>query len=674
MSLLNGQMKYGNNQRLRNQYNYFLLESAREAQQQDPTTLYGKIFESSPANKEAFNVVFNGLVADQQYEEALHTLNRHRRNAGNSKELDMKELTVYRRMGNQVRIAALTREYFEKYPEDTDLRESFVLVTMQRAKDNMNDGKINEAITDWNDIIRYGDEEAVKTARQGLYNAYVTSGRYPEAIMVLDEMLTNNPADFIFQVKKADLYYKQGQYEYALDSYEQALTLASPQEREQHIVGYGELAAPIIKNLRENYRLEEAKRYAERWLTVDPRNADALLTMVNLSYQLKDNEAMLHYARTAEAYHSEDVTFKIKLAEAMNHQPALLPDSWTLLHGEVSKNPFHEPLLNTFSHTTEQYAGQLLKEKDFHKALLSIDTSLYYKSDNKTLKYMKGLAYEGLKEYDSAYYYQGFYEPSLLELDDFKNHLLFLAQKGYRNHVGLSHLRSRYGDDHSIMTISTVEYTRQTDNGSLYTGRLNYAGRAEGKGIQGQLEWSRPWTETLSSRMDIALSNQFFAKFAANAALLYVWRPTWEAEAGIGYRGFHTGQHLTNLNLGITKDIADFCLGAKLSNFYLDHAGENFYLYNLGARAQYFMGNPKSYLLALAGVGNSPDIDFLDNQLYNSFHVFNAMVGAGAGRSITRNVSASVIGTWYNFQSGENDLSATYRNLYNLYLQVNVSF
>lgn len=673
LSFLELQMKRGGGS-LRSQYNYFLLEAARNAKNNDPASLYGKIFEGSPSNKEAFDYVFNDRIAKEQYEEAITALHKHRHSVGVSKELDMKELMAYKRMGNEGKVAALTRTYFIKYPADVELRDSYVAVTLQQAKANMLDGKIDNAISDWKDIIQHGDEESVTIAQNGLYNAYVTEKRYQEAIMILDDMLLDKPGNMDLLLKKSDLYNKGGRYEYALSIYEQVLGAASQQDRDRLMSGYSEMVQPWVKSLKERYQLAEARQLCDRWLTVDDKNQEALLYMINICYQIKDKAAMLRYAQIAEDRYGDDIAFKIKLAEAMNHNAEKRPDSWALLHREVQLNPYHEPLINTFSHTTEEYAGQLLKQKEHLQALTVIDTALSYKEDNKTLKYMKGLAYEGLKQYDSAYRYQQFYEPSLLEFADFKSHLDYLGQKSYRNNVGISHVRARYGDDYAITSISTVEYSRLLHNGAAYIGRLNYAGREEGKGLQGQVEWSSPWTEKLSTRFDLALANKFFAKLTVNAAALYSFKPTWEAEGGLGYRRLFTGENLFNLNLGVSKDIDDFRLSAKWSNFLLENKGESIYLYSLGGKAQYFMNNPKNYLLAIGSIGNSPDIDLLNTQFYNSFDVFNAMVGAGIGRSITKNIGASVMGTWYNFQTEKTVVTANYRNLYNLYFQLNVSF
>lgn len=675
LGFLDSQMRIGGRgTALRSQYDYFLLEAARNAKGNTPATLYGRIFEGSPGNKEAFDYVFNSLVADQQYEEAIQVIDRHRRSVGASKELDMKELTVYRRMGNHSRVAVLTREYFSKYPNDSDLQESFVTVTLESAKSNMEEGKVAEAISNWRDVIQYGDEESVQIAQKGLYNAYVSEKRYQEAIIALDDMLLDNPGNQGLLIKKADMYYQQGRYEYALTVYEQVLDLASPQEKERLLIGYAEFVTPVVKNLRESYRLEEARGYTERWLKVDDSNQDAFLNIINLSYQLKDNESMLRYAKLAEDRYSDDVAFKIKLAEAMNHKPEQLADSWELLHNQVRLNPFHEPLLNTFSHTTEEYASLLLKEKKAELALSVIDSAIIYRNDNKTLKYMKGLAYEGLKQFDSAYHYQQFYEPSLMEFQEFKDHLNYLSQRSFKNNVGIAHLRARYGDDYTITSISTIEYSRLLENGSSWGGRVNYAGREDGKGIQGLVEWSKPWTSKLSSRVDLALSNKFFSKIAINANALYEFKPTWEAEGAIGFRRFFTGENLANLNLGVSKNLDNWKFDAKLGNFVLDSEGTITYLYSLMGRAQYYMNNPRNYILVMGSIGNTPDVDLLDRQLYNSFDVFNAMIGTGVGRSITKNMTGSVMGTWYNFQTGEVSDKAQYRNLYNLYFQLNVLF
>lgn len=677
LSFLENQMRVGGDMNyIRNQHSYFLLESARYAKDNDPATLYGKIFASNPGNKEAFDYLFNRLIGDQQYEEAISTLQKHRARVGNNKDLDMKELMAYRRLGDASKISTLTRQYFQKYPNDEDLKTNYVTYLLQDAKAGIQDGRYQDAVRDYREIMLYGDQEMIETARTGLYTAYAADNRIDDAMIALDDILFDDPKNTTLLLKKADLFYKQRKFSNAFNTYEQVLTAVLPHERERYKDGYQEYMVPLIRDLNNAYKFHESMEFVRRWLTVDPRNQQALLYAINLSYQLKEYDQMLAYAKDAESYYPDDVQYKVKLAEAMNTGKAtggvlVLADSWTLLRQQIMHNAHHAPLVRTFTATSEDYATQLLKEKNGQQALEVLNTAILYNDTSKNLLYMKGLAYENLKVYDSAYYYQRYYTPSLLEVDDFKQHLNYLVQKGHKNHIGLYHLRARFGDYYGITTISTAEYTRTVDNGS-WTGRVNYAGRETGKGVQGQVEWYRTWTPEWSSRVDFGLSNKFFAKVAANGTLYHQFLPTWEAEAGLGYRKLYTNEGILLLPLGATKYLEDFRLHGKLTNFLV----EGNYLYSVYLSGQYYMSSPRNYLIAMSSIGNSPDIDLLNNQLANSFSVFNAMVGAGFGRTITRNVSASVLGQWYNFQTDPVSpiSNTTFRNLYNLYLQLHVSF
>ena len=204
---LQDQMKFGNRAALQQQYNYYLLEAARSAKDKDPATLYGKIFESSPGNYEAFNYVFNNAVGNQQYEEALAILNRYRRARGGSKNLSMKELMVHTRMGNTSRAEGLTKQLFAQYPGDTDLKAAYVKILNEEAKDLMAQHAYNEAIPVLEMIKRYGDNESYKSAQNALFTAYLELKDYNNALNVLNDIQQNEPYNPLLYLKKADLYY-----------------------------------------------------------------------------------------------------------------------------------------------------------------------------------------------------------------------------------------------------------------------------------------------------------------------------------------------------------------------------------------------------------------------------------------------------------------------------------
>jgi YaiO family outer membrane protein len=668
LSFLQQQMEYGNNRGdLQNKYRYYLLEAARNGKEQDPATLYGKIFQQTPGNEEAFSYIFNRAVADQQYEEALHILSRYQNSRGRSKNLAMKELMVYNRMGNTSRAEALTKLLFNQYPSDTDLKEANLKILIKDAKNKMADEQYDDAIALWNQVQRYGDRETVKVAQSSLYNAYVAKKDYERALVMANTMQSSDPNNIELLLKKADLYYKLKKYESALSSYEEVFRITDEENKHKYTEGYEELMTLIIKDLNEQYRFDESMVYVERWLQYDPSNATALRYAYNLASQTKDLEKMRVYAQKGSDTYPDDDFFKLKLSELNSMNTENYPEVYSNLQEMLKKNPYQKDVINTFTEFSQKYGNDLLHNQNSEEALNVADTALKYAPENKDLKYIKGLAYEKLKKFDSAYVYQSFYQPSLVELSDFKSHLQYLKNKSYRNSIGIYYLSSRFGDNNVISSISTLEYSR-TGKENIYTGRINYTGRDLGKGYQVQAEWSRNWEENLRTKVDVAWANQFFPSIAVNASVYknLKYFNGIEGEFGAGYRKLTDNQSLSNVVIGATKDIELWRLNARFNNLFLNGK----WLYNISTNVRYNLSSPKNYVVAIASLGSSPDVDLINYQFYNGFSVLNTMVGAGFNHLITNSVSAGVLGSWINYKSG-ND---TFRNLYNLYLNINVSF
>src|SRR5690606_40896469 len=166
----------------------------------------------------------------------------------------------------------------------------------------------------------------------------------------------------------------------------------------------------------------------------------------------------------------------------------------------------------------ESYSLYLIKNNRNDEALEKLNAALSYAPDNVSLKYAKGLAFEKKKMYDSAYYYQSFYVPHPQEAQDFNRHLDYLDYKQKNNEIGIYHLRSRFGDNYTISTISTVEYSRLSHK-NVFTGRINYGGREIGKGYQFQAEWTHNWNLKTYTKIDAAWADKFFPKLVINGSV-----------------------------------------------------------------------------------------------------------------------------------------------------------
>lgn len=215
--------------------------------------------------------------------------------------------------------------------------------------------------------------------------------------------------------------------------------------------------------------------------------------------------------------------------------------------------------------------------------------------------------------------------------------------------------------------MSSLAYSRITPK-NTYTGRINYTGRDSAKGFQLQAEWNHTWNKLTHSRIDLAWANKFFPAWVANASLYRDVKILGgiEAEIGLGARLFHKQKDLFNLLLGASKDLDRFRLNLKLNNFLLGRK----WLYNISGQATYYMDIPKNFLLAMANVGTSPDVDIIDYQLYSGFSTVNMMVGFGVGRLVSKTVVISIIGNWYNYLIQKD----TYKNFYNINVNVHIVF
>ncbi|MVZ64136.1 tetratricopeptide repeat protein [Sphingobacterium humi] len=649
------------------QYNYFLLEAARSAKDNDPAILYGKILEGDAGNEEAFQVVFNHLIAQQQYDEALDKLRSYARIKGMSKPLQAKELSIYRLKNDKQKEAQLIKTMYLNDPNDMDLREAYVGFIAQEIKDHLGAEEWATAEGKILMIIPIATEEYRDYLNNALQNSYFQQGKYREAIDMLDRMKALDPSNQTYTLKKASILMRMQQVDQAVNVYEELFRSVPENQQFYYLSGYNDMMMQIVKESNESNRYLASLNWVNRWLAIDPSNKQALMYGINLAHQMKNKELLMQFAERAKNAYPDDSTFRVHLVMAMQQHGTPVADVYGMMKEEVQQNPYNDLVVKTFVQSSYDYSKSLLEKKESTEAIKIANEGLSYHPMDKELKYLKGIAYEKLKQYDSAIYYQSFYEPSLMELDEFKSNLKYLQHQSYNNELVLSHNRARFGDNYSIQTISMLEYTTIQKPNS-FTGRVLYSGREEGRGLQGQVEWGRIWSPLWSTRIDVGYANKYFPKYSANGTIIRTLPKDWEIEAGAGYREFYDGMNLSSVIAAVGKDLGQFRLQGKFTQSFVQQK----WLYNAALQARYSLDHPKNYLLAMANIGSTPDIELLDYQYINTLSVLNSMVGAGAGRLLTKNIAANILGTWYNFQSPVD--MTLYRNLYNLYFQLNVKF
>ncbi len=645
-------------------YDDFLLESARYYRKTDPYTLYGNYQQQHPGEEESLNYVISTAISRGLYEDALLAIKKAQQVKGRSKQLLLKEQAVYERMGARSKSDSLARLLYERYPADTEISGRFIDYQLRRAKDLMNDQQYAAAVTPWRIVLQSGAPEQRADARNALYNCYLNTGDYEQALALADTLIPTDPSDWAWRLRKADVYGKQQQYEKAMSLYGEAIAHSPLAVRENLRSGYDEAVLIYMKALIEAQEPEEAYRLTTTyWLAANPRSAAALHHAVNLSAQLKDYARTETYAMQGALYYPADMFFTVKLAEAYNRKNNF-DQSYAFLGPEIRKKPYHKALQGVYAESGIGYARLLAAGKQYEAGIQVLDTALRYNENNSDLKYVKGELLEKLHRYDSAYYYQSFYTPSFAEAPEFRAHLEYLRSRGYRNQLGL--FTQLYSNGDSITSvIASLEYSYAAKNNS-YTGRLNYSGREQGKALQLEAEWTHNWSPDCYTRLHLAGANNIFPKWIVTAAVYpHLGKAFW-GEAGLSYRRLAEGEDLYGGVLGFSKEWESILLGFKLNPMLLDG---RWYYSASGQLRCYFLSH-KSYINAMASFGSAPDVEILNYELYNGFAMVNGMAGLNINHLINHRFTLSLQGQWYNYQADDE----SYKNLYTLQLQLYVNF
>lgn len=663
--------KNQHSERLQKKYDYYLAEAARHKRDSDSYILYQKLYERDSSNEEVFNYIVGDAINRGLYEDALEIINKAKKRAGDTKKLLVKERHVLVSMGSHAKADAIMLELYERFPEDDDIREEYILYRLKKAKELSYDGLYNRALPHWQFVADNADTDLRKTALSSSYNCAFQTGKYSEALNALEQLINQYPSEAEWFTKRAMIYERQKRYQEALTDYGYAINCCSASDRDYILMGYDEMATACSKRLIEGDRLHEAMTIIEQWLNNHPRSEVGVRYAINIAAEMSDVERMIQYARLGLRYRPGDTFCLVKLAEAYNMQKRT-GESIELLSNEIVANPFHRGLIGAYSQANEDLARNMIGEGKYNESLSVLNEALLYDPNNRSLKYWKGMTFEKLKMNDSAYYYQSFYEPAFIEQKEFENHLKGLKSKTFKNQAGFSYQRNRYNDVDVINSLSSVEYMRFEKN-DTYTAKINYAGKQEGKGIQGQLEWSHNWKSDLYTRIDIAMANKFFPSFMANASIYKSFSRGWEAEFGGGYRRLANSENMSNAVIGISKEFEPWLLGGRFNSFILDGK----YYYSASFQGRFQIPSIRSYILAMGSIGSAPDVDVIDNNLYGSFSATNSMVGLGVYHTLNEYLSLGLLGSLYNYKDKTYNFAegdGEYRNLNNISLQLYVRF
>ena len=350
------------------------------------------------------------------------------------------------------------------------------------------------------------------------------------------------------------------------------------------------------------------------------------------------------------------------------------------------------------------------------------DTALFFDEDNPSLMLAKGTAHEALKQYDSAFIYQSKYKPAPQEMKSHQRHLDGLQSRSYKNEVFLEYMQGRYGEADILTSVATAAYTRKLKRDNL-TGRIYYAGRdgsaagedptdqvPGGVGVQLQAEWEHYFSRKWSVMVNGAWASRYFPQVSATAKVTYTTDKEVEWDLHASYRkirlydktfaweqpegdpnaeGFWIFDHwnerrhnLYSAGLGLAKTWDNFRVSGKVDGYILNKK-----LYaNAATTVKFFpLSDGRTNVYATGSVGSAPEAGLLEYAMPGTFRKLNTMVGLGGSYMFNKHISVGLMGTWSTFynqmnarEGGLSDyrdyIETDYRNLYNIYVQLQIHF
>lgn len=656
-------------------YENAMREAANDARLRDPYDMNGRLY-AQTGDRDALTYLLNTALTRGYYDDAMVYLADAYKLEGRTNELLLKEYELQKRMGNKGQTERLLKELFRKNPLDGGLREEYIAMQLELAN-------IDEDQQDWEDAY----DRLTLASEQMEVGSDSWAAAIARRIGLLGIMGRDSEARKLYAIASVD----------------------DPDRRQRFAAAYEDIVSKKIKEMIENERYMEALRTGEELLSTIYDSEIGLRTCINMSQTLHLKKDFYKYAEKGYEYYPDQPYFIVKQAVALQEQDRYA-EALAILNPQKPGETYpRQQLINPFAGVTQDFAIMLLHNKMPDIAIQRIDMALDYDPDNTELKYLKGLAYEQLKDFKRAYEYQSRnYNPSNAEQRDWEEHMRYLRFRSFKNHVDVSYLSAYYDTkDENLASIghmyslASVAYAHLWKRHSM-TVQTNYkasdgyngigAYESGGAGLEGILQWDVTLNHKWSMMVNGSYGTRLFNKFGGNLAFTMEGSKGWSFTLKGGYRrtlplslyDYHEEEwvegyerhNLVMLSPSAEKSWEKVKLGGNIDFISLDL--KNFY-YNATIKSKFFINEDNiSSVGLLVGFGSFPELTFFDQSTMNGITNMNAMVGVEGLYLLTKNLYIGVGGTWNTYYNpaftSEGYAVASYRNIYTWNVSLHLAF
>jgi YaiO family outer membrane protein len=653
----------------------------------DPYLLYQGVLEKNPGNREALDKVIGLSMSRGAYREALAWINRGLKTNPNDQRLLSLKLDVLESDRKFTEAASLAEKLRYNAASSADQRSRYTALKLASGRDYLSQQQYDLALAEFDKVLQTDARDT--TAMDLMANTYINQKDYPHALDVLDKALTAYPGNSRFLLKKSSILAQTGQYDEAAAIASQLLS--QHPGNQQYTANLVDLRLTAGRLLLQSEEYDMAAGQFRAVLAESPGNLDALNYLINLESAVGQPDSALYYADQALRYYPDNkdlllkkagvltemkqydaantITYQLMkrypftvkyrtaytdglIASALAHQRNNIPDSALSMFRQVLSVNRKDSLALLYS------INLLNARQEYDSALVYANQGIRYYPGNESFIRRRAVILENKKMYaeaalaaDSVVHLNG--NPLNVDYAD------YLHSKTTKNQFGMYFLHSSYDYQDTKYNIATLEYRHFFRKGS-YAARLNYAGREQGTGLQGEAELYYTHHPKLYSYALATYSNEVvFPRMRLAYSLFKTFNHDIEGEAGIRYLNADSSHSVSGV-ASIAKTWKDFWVNFRA--YFISDSPEFYTSYNLTAR--YYMNRQQDYISFNAGLGTSPDDRSRLIQFPKLAGLLTRSVGAGYQKTFRYRTTAGIYGTWIN----QKITTTEFQNQYDIYI------
>ncbi len=678
---------------------YLMQQSASFNEFNDPYEINKKLAETG--NSVALDYVIKNALGKGYYVDAEYFLNIALKRSPNSKDYLIKQMELYKATLNTEEYNKAVLALNEKFPADADITYAYNKLMYDIAKNYVINKQEELALPIFLELVSSPDFQ--KEAEQQIYGIYISQGKYDEATEQIDKLIGLDPNNPEFLKRKSTLYQEMELFDDALEitrNLEQNYPL-----NQTYPALYVDQTVAYATYLMREQRYRAVLPVVEDGLTRENNNKRLLDIAINAASAIPDYQRGINYGLSALSFYPNNKNFKLKLSNlySQNREYAKAKGvldtlRTTYIYDRKIKNALAEVLFYRAKAQEEDGLveealvnydsavslnpddrGSLMRMVNLHivqkpndESLEFINEKLEKRPDDKFLMYKKGIVFELLKQYDSAYYYQKFREiDNPFEQQEWNLVLENLRAAKLKNQLAATYTEASSDSLAFSTSLASLGFSHKYDDKNTFGANVNYAARRSGVGVQGGVNYSRIFSPTLYADVGALFGSQFFPKLILYGTAYKGFNDGYQAQAGIRYSYLQNDISFINIHVGGSKQWEDIWLNAKLALM----RDDKFTYFNFAAQTRVDVGKNGDYVSFIASFGSAPFNDQLPEGAAAFLDFSNVLVGAGYGYNISPRTLLLINGSWINFKSPVTDSTAlAFINQYNLSISIITKF